>query len=142
MSKYVAVGTASPGLKVGTTDLSDHVRSVQVQMTAEDVDLTAMGAVSREHAPGLRDDRFVINFFQDFASSKVDATLSALVGVAAGTSVIAYANGTTASSTAPSYTMVGVLLDYNPIDVEIGAASQTAVTFVPAAGSFITRGTA
>lgn len=142
MSKYVAVGTASPGVKVGGTDLSDHVRSVQVSMTAEDIDLTAMGAVSREHAPGLRNDQITINFFQDFAASKVDAVLSALVGVAAGSTVIAYANGTTASSTAPSYTMVGVLLDYNPIDVEIGAASQTSVTFVPAPGSFISRGTA
>jgi hypothetical protein len=141
MSKYVAVGTASPGLTVGGTDLSNHVRQINVQMTAEDVDLTAMGATSREHAPGLRDDRIVITVFQDFAASSIDATLSPLVGVAAGATIIAYANGTTATSTSPKWTMVGVLLDYNPLDVEIGSASQTQITFVPAAGSSITRGT-
>jgi len=142
MPKYVATGTLAPGLKVGGSDLSDHVRSIDVQMTAADVDITAMGAVSLEHAPGLRDDRFTITFFQDFDASKVDAVLSPLIGVAAGTTVVAYAHGVTASSTAPSYTMVGVLLDYHPIALGApGEASQTPVTFVPAPGSYITRAT-
>lgn len=142
MPIYVATGTQSPGLKVGGTDLSDHVRQIEVNMSADDVDITAMGATSKAHAPGLRDDKITVQFFQDFASSKVDATLNSLVGSATGATIIAYANGVTASSTAPSYTMVGCLFDYNPIDVEIGNASQTTVTFMPAQGSYITRGTA
>ena len=142
MPAFVAVGSASPGLKVNAVDLSDHVRTLSVKMEAEDVDLTAMGAVSRTHAPGLRDDEISGTFFQDYASAKVDATLSALVGGAAGCTVIAYANGVTASATAPSYTMVGVLLAYDPIDTEIGSASMTPFSFKPAPGSFITRGTA
>lgn len=142
MSKYVAVGTSSPGLTVGGTDLSDHVRSIAVRMNSADIDLTAMGATSQEHAPGLRDDRIEVTFFQDFAASKVDATLSAIQGNATGTTVIAYTAGTTATSTNPKYTMVGVLLDYSPLDVEIGTASQTPVVFVPAPGSSLTRATA
>lgn len=141
MAIYVATGTSSPGLKVGGTDLSDHVRQIEVNMSADDVDITAMGATSHAHAPGLRDDKITVQFFQDFAASKVDASLNTLVGSATGATIIAYANGTTATATAPSYTMVGILLDYSPIDVEIGNASQTTVTFVPAAGSSITRGT-
>src|SRR3954465_8077314 len=103
MASEIAAGTNSPGIKVGGTTLSDHVRSIEVQMNTEDVDLTAMGAVSRTHGPGLRDDRIIVNFFQDYAASKVDAIVSALVGVAAGTTIIAYAHGDTATSTAPSY---------------------------------------
>ncbi len=129
-------------LSVGGTVLSDHVRSLDVQMTAEDIDLTAMGAVSREHAPGLRDDRFTLELFQDFASSKVDATLSPLVGSATGATIIAAYNGSTFSATNPSYTMVGVLLEYHPINGEVGAANMTPVEFVPAAGSYIQRATA
>lgn len=141
MAKEIAAGGLSPGLKVGGTDLSDHVQKITVQMNTEDVDLTAMGAVSREHGPGLRNDMIEVVFFQDFQPSKVDAVVSALVGVAAGATIIAYAHGVTASSTAPSYTMVGFPLTYDPIDVQVGAASQTTVQFVPSPGGYIVRGT-
>lgn len=142
MAIYVLAGAASPGLKVGTTDLSDHVRSIEVQLNYADVDTTAMGAVSQTHSPGLRDDRITVNFFQDFAASKVDATIIAIAGSTTGATIIAYANGTTASSTAPSYTMVASPFDYSPINGEVGAASQTSVTFLPVAGSYIQRATA
>jgi hypothetical protein len=142
MAIYVMAGAQSPGLKVGGTDLSDHVRSIEVQMNYADVDTTAMGAVSQTHSPGLRDDRITVNFFQDFASSKVDATIVGLAGSTSGATIQAFANGVTASSTAPSYTMVGSPFEYSPINGEIGAASQTSVTFLPVAGSYITRATA
>jgi hypothetical protein len=143
MPIYVATGSLAPGLKVGGTDLSDHVKAIEVQENAADVDTTAMGAISQTHSPGLRDDRIVVTFFQDFAASKVDATISALQGSTTGATIIAYANGTTASSTAPSYTMVGSPFDYSPINLGgPGEASTTQVTFLPVAGSYLTRGTA
>jgi hypothetical protein len=143
MPIYVATGTSAPGLKVNGVDLSDHVQQIQVQENSADVDTTAMGAVSQTHAPGLRDDRIIVTFFQDFASAKVDATISPLQGSASGATIIAYANGVTASSTAPSYTMVGSPFDYSPINLGgPGQASTTQVTFLPVAGSSITRGTA
>ena len=129
-------------LKIGTYDASSHVRSLDVQMNAEDVDLTAMGAVSREHGVGLRDDMISGELFQDFASSQVDSVLAALVGSSTGATIIAAYNGSTISSTNPSYTMVGVLLEYHPINGEVGAANMTPFSFVPAAGSYITRATA
>ena len=144
MAIYVATGTSAPGLKVGGTDLSDHVHAIEVVMNSDDVDVTAMGATSHQHAPGLRDDRIIVTFFQDFAASKVDATLNPMVSATTGTTVIAYANGTTASATAPSYTCPMVLLDYSPINLGApGDASQTQVTFVPAQGATgISRATA
>jgi len=136
MSIYVATGTSAPGLKVGGTDLSDHVKAIEVQMNSDDVDVTAMGATSKQHAPGLRDDRIIVTFFQDFAASKVDATLNTLVGSTTGATIIAYANGTTATSTAPSYTMVGAPYEYSPINLGApGEASTTQVTFLPVAGT-------
>lgn len=144
MGIYVATGSNQPGLKVGSTDLSDHVHSIEVQMNADDVDVTAMGgSVSHQHAPGLRDDRIIVEFFQDFAANKVDQTLMPLVNATVGTTIIAYANGTSASSTAPSWTCPMVLLDYSPLNVGApGEASTTQVTFVPAQGATgIARGT-
>jgi hypothetical protein len=144
MPFYVTTGTSAPGLKVGSQDLSDHVHAIEVQMNVADLDVTAMGAVASQHAPGLRDDRIIVTFYQDWAASEVDATLNGLVGSAAGATIIAYANGTTASGTAPSYTMVGAPMTYSPIAVGApGEASTTQVTFMPVAGSNgITRGTA
>jgi predicted phosphoribosyltransferase len=139
MAKSVATNNY---LKVGTVDLSDHVRTMQVNMSSDDVDLTSMGAVSHQHAPGLRDDRISGTMFQDYASGSVDPTLVALQGSATGATIVAAYNGSTISSTNPSYTMVGVLLNYNPIDDEVGSANIVPFEFVPAAGSFITRATA
>jgi hypothetical protein len=136
MPIYVASGSLAPGLKVNAVDLSDHVKAIEVQMNTDDVDVTAMGATSKQHAPGLRDDRIIVTFYQDFASSKVDATLNPLQGSSTGATIIAYANGVTASSTAPSYTMIGAPYEYSPINLGgPGEASTTQVTFLPSAGT-------
>lgn len=124
-----------------SVDLSDHVESVEIDMSAEDVDITAMGATSRTHAPGLRDDKVVINYYQDFASNKVDATHSALLGVAAGATLIVKPTSGSPSTTNPSYTVTAIILNYKPLDGKVGGASMTEVTYLPAAGSSITRAT-
>lgn len=142
MAFYIATGATAPGLTVGGVDLSDHVQSIEVPYSYEPVDVTAMGATSKASSPGLRDDKIVVTFFQDFASAKVDATLNPLVGSASGATVIAYASGTSASSTAPKYTLLAWLSEYSPINVGApGEASTTQVTFLPVAGQSITRGT-
>ena len=75
-------------LTVAGTDLSDHVREIKINMSAEDLDATAMGATSRAHAVGLRDDSIEVTFLQDYAASKVDATLAPLVSTTAGFSIV------------------------------------------------------
>lgn len=128
-------------LSYNAVDLSDHVRSVTVSMASEDVDLTGMGSDSRTHAPGLRDDRVEVEFLQDFASSKVDQTLSTYVGDATGAALLIRPTSSAVSTTNPSYTMTAILLDYQPIAGTVGEANTINVTFLPAAGSAITRAT-
>lgn len=128
-------------LVFNSIDLSDHVRSVTVTMSSEDVDITAMGATARAHTPGLRDDRVEVEFFQDYAASKVDQTLAGYVGNATGATLVVKPVATTVSSTNPSYTMTAILLDYQPLSGTVGDANTNNVTFVPAAGSSITRAT-
>jgi hypothetical protein len=142
MAIEILAGGTSPGLKIGGTDLSDHVRQIEVQMNYADVDTTAMGAVSQTHSPGLRDDRVIVQFFQDYQASKVDATISGLAGSTTGATIQVFAHGVTAASTAPSYTFVGSPFEYSPINGEVGNANETTVTFLPVAGSYITRATA
>lgn len=127
---------------VNSVDLSNRVRSIRVSMNAEDLDGTAMGALSRAHVPGLRDDRVEATFFQDHAAGNVDPTLSALVGNATGVTVVVKPTSAAVSATNPSYTVTAILLDYQPADVEVGNLSMVNAVFVPAPGSSIVRATA
>lgn len=136
------VGASSFKVTVAGTDLTNHVKSVTINQEYDDVEITAMGATSHAHTPGLRDDSIDIEFFQDFAASSVDQTINPLLGSSTGGTVIIIAGGTAASSTTPSFTLVGIPFTYTPIDGSVGEASMTKVTFRPAAGQSITRATA
>lgn len=136
MAKYICTDVS---LKVGGTDLSNHVKSATVSMNVDDVELTAMGATSHEHGSGLRDDSIDIEFYQDFAASSVDVILAALVGSNTGATIVTKPTSATVNNTV--YTMVGIPFTYSPIDASVGDASMTKVTFKPAAGGAIVRST-
>lgn len=139
MAKFVATNYS---LVVNSVDLSNRVRSMIVSMKAEDVDLTTMGATSREHGFGLRDDRINVTLFQDHASGSVDATLSTMAALGStGAVVTCKPVATTVSTTNPSFSGTFVLLGYDPINATVGEAGTIDVEFVPAAGSSITRAT-
>lgn len=139
MAKFVATNYS---LVVNSVDLSDHVKSLTVSMKAEDVDLTAMGATSREHGFGLRDDKISATFFQDHALAKVDITLAAMQALGStGAVVTAKPTSSSVSTTNPSFSGTFVLLGYDPINATVGEAGMIEVEFVPAAGSYITRAT-
>lgn len=125
-----------------SVDLSDHVESVTIDMSYDDVEITAMGATAHSFTPGLRQDTITVNFFQDFAAGKVDATINPQLGSTTGAALVVKPTSAAVSSTNPSYTMTAVPFSYNPLDGSVGEASQTSVEFRPAAGGAITRATA
>lgn len=138
MAKHVLTDAT---VTVNGVALSDHVESVEINQEYEDVDLTAMGAAAREHGKGLRSDSITINFFQDFAASSLDQTLSPLVTSTSGFAVVIKPTSAAVSTTNPSYSMTSLLFTYSPINAGIGEANQTSVQFLPAAGGSIVRAT-
>lgn len=130
------------GLKVAGTDLTNHVQSIEISEEWDEVDVTAMGDSAKTTLLGIQDASMKVTFFQDFAASSVDSVLNPLAGSNTGFTVVAYANGTTATATSPSYTMVAVLPSYQPISGGVGEASMIDVTFRNASSAGITRGTA
>lgn len=126
-------------LTVNGVDLSDHVREIEINMSAEDLDATAMGAVSKAHAVGLRDDRVEVTFLQDYAAAKVDATLAPLVGSSTPFTIAAKPSSAATSSSNPSYTLSALLFEYTPIAAEVGQISLPKVGFLPAPGQSIVR---
>jgi hypothetical protein len=122
-----------------SVDLSDHVESVEIDFAYDDVEITAMGATAKAYAPGLRDDKITVNFYQDFALAEVDQTLNSFLGSAAGASLVVKPAAGTTSSVNPAYTMTATLYSYQPLSAKVGEASMTSVEFRPAAGSAIVR---
>lgn len=137
------LGVGSTALKVtyNAVDLTDHVKSVTINMDYNDVEITAMNATSVAHSPGLRDDSIEIEFYQDFASSSVHSTINSYLGSASGATLIVQSNGGTVSSTWPKFTLLSSPYTYQPLAGSVGDASMTTVTFMPAASSAITVGT-
>lgn len=115
---------------INGVNLSDHVKEVEVVMTAADIDVTAMGANGHQHLAGIRDDKFSITFFSDFASASVHATL--MGPFASGTSFVTvqvWANGSTSSATNGCFQGTCIILDYSPINGGVGDASMTQIEF-------------
>jgi len=118
-------------ISVNGVDLSLFARQVEVTTGAADVESTTMGAsgVGRIGG-GLRDEKFVVTWAQDFASAKVDATLWPLYSGGTSHVVIVRPTSAEASSTNPAFTGTCYLLDYVPLAGKTGDLAEATSTFV------------
>jgi len=126
-------------LSVAGTDLSDHVRSVTVDAGQNMADDTAMGDAFVSNAAGLATWSVSVEFLQDYALSKVDATLEPLLGVGNTAALVVKPTSSSVSSTNPSYSGTGILESYNPIGGSVGDQAMASATFQSA--SALTRAT-
>lgn len=124
---------------LGGTDLSDHVRSVTLNMSYDELDDTAMGDSHRSRLAGLGDASITLEFNQDFAASEVDATIWSNLGSTA--AIVVAANGSTISSTNPSYTGTFLINEYPPLDGSVGDLATVSVTWPLADGDGIAKAT-
>ena len=71
----------NPVITVNAVDLSDHVTSVTIDDSTADIDTTNFGSSGNHtRVAGLKDGGITIEFQQDYASGKTDATLWAARG--------------------------------------------------------------
>ena len=117
-------------LTVNGVDLSDHVQSVTLNYEAELQDDTVMGDTTRSNIGGLKNWSMDVQFVQDFAASKVDATLFSIVGSAV--TVILIPVNATVTATNPSYTGTGIIGSYSPLGNSVGDLAVSPVTIAPA----------
>jgi hypothetical protein len=114
---------------IDTTDLSDHVESVTLSVSADSIELTGMGSTAREYGAGLTDGSLSVTFFQDYAASEVDVTLFTLVGAAAFACTVKPTSAAI-SATNPEYQFSAILTDYSgPVDASVGDAAKASATF-------------
>lgn len=128
-------------IELAGVNISALCREVQVELKADDVDVTAMGAGGHTHLPGLRDDKITITAYSDFSASTGLDALVAPVFYAGGTITCwTLPVGSTASATNPRFGGTFGLLTYTPIGGAAGDAAMTPVELVPFSGT-ISRST-
>ena len=116
------------------TNISGLIREVSVELSADDVDVTAMGAGGHGHLAGIRDDKFTFTAYSDFTSSGLHSVLSTKF-VSAGTyEVKVTPSGSTIGTANPMFIGYCPALSYNPISGAVGDAAMTPVE-MPANGT-------
>lgn len=126
-------------VKIAGVDLSNHVKQVTVNYSAELKDKTAMNMAGRAKLPGLLDYSLDIQLFQDFANASVDQTVFSLVGTQCNFEV--RPTSANASVTNPKYTGNGVVESYQPVAGTVGDEALTAVKIMGGDGAALARGT-
>lgn len=129
-----APGPANPtvsGTISSTTDWSDHIKQVSINLTRANVDFTNFGAGGFvENKPGLAGMDVTISFFNDFAATNVDATF----GAAAIAGTLLYFDFKATSSARgtgnPSYVCALYVASYPPLAAQVGSAAETSIGFM------------
>lgn len=116
------------GVKVNTVDLSDHVQSITLNRTFDELEVTAMGDSGHKYVKGLEASSVTIDFLNDTASASVLATLQAAWGTNV-TVVLLQTKGTAVSATNPLYTMTCLVNNTTDINGATGDLSTQSVTW-------------
>jgi hypothetical protein len=129
------------GVKVNTVDLSDHVTSVTLNRSFNELSVTAMGDTGEKYVKGLETSNVSISFLNDTASANVLATLQAAWGTSV-TVVLLQEKGTAVSATNPLYTMTCLVNNTTDINGGVGDLGTQDVTWtVNGAVAVATTGT-
>jgi hypothetical protein len=134
LAKFVLTDAS---VTLNSVDLSDHVASVTLDITADEIMTTSMGETFQSRTGGLKTGTLSIDFQQDFAASEVDATLWPLLGST--TAFVVKPTSDAVSSTNPSYSGSVLVNQHIPVANAVGELATMSVSF-PTSGT-ITRST-
>lgn len=127
---------------VNAVDVSNHVQSVAIESTRDEVDVTSMGDTSKEIVLGLGDVTFTITVFNDYAVGNIDSQMFALHTTNTPFAVeVRPVNGARSTSN-PGYTITALLPQYHPIQGSVADAVTTDLVFRNAAQTGLQRQTA
>ena len=129
------------GFKINTTgstyiDLTDHVVSISINRTFDELDVTAMGQLGHAVISGLESSSISIDLLNDDSAGQVMSVLNGLVGTVAAfkivqtaTSIAALSSTATISATNPLYTGSVLVNKITPVAGKIGDVAVQSLTF-------------
>jgi hypothetical protein len=116
------------GVKVNSVDLSDHVQSITLNRSFEELTVTAMGDSGQKFVKGLEASSVTIDFMNDTAAGETLATLQAAWGTNV-TVVLLQEKDTAVSATNPLYTMTCLVNNTTDINGAVGDLGMQSVTW-------------
>lgn len=128
-----------PFFSVDGVDLSDRVESLTLTYEVGAESATAGGDVTENMLPALFNWGVEVNFRQDYAAAKVDATLFAKVGT--NSALVIRPTVAVVSATNPQFTGTGLLTNYTPLGGSVGSTIDAPATWVPGDGAALGRAT-
>ena len=130
----VYVDTNLYGL-INAVDLNDHIDTLGLELDGNVVTRTNMSSGGwDEFIGGLKNGKLTINFHQDFAAAKVNATIFPIFNT-----VVAFEVRSTSaarSTTNPAFTGSVLISQYAPISGKVGDLGQVSVSW-PTTGAVI-----
>lgn len=135
MTKFAATDYA---ITINGTSFATNLNSVELALSADDLETTAFGGEWRTRIAGLKSGSLTLNFMQDFGASSVDATLYPLFGSQA--TVVIKPTSSAVGTTNPAYTAVCLVTQYSPFASSVGDIATLSVTW-PTSGT-VSRATA
>ena len=125
-------------INIAGTDFSDSIAAVTLDVSREQLEITAFGDSARRYIGGLQDSSVTLSFHQDFASGSVDETIWTNLG---GTvAIVLKPTSGSVTSSNPSYTFNALVVQSTPFASNVGDLATMDITW-PVDGA-ITRGTA
>ena len=112
---------------VNAVDLSDHVSSVTLNRSFDELEVTAMGDSGHKFVKGLEASSVTIDFLNDTATSEVLQTLQATWGTS--TTVTLKQTSAATSATNPLYTMTCLVNGTTDINGAVGDLGTQSVTW-------------
>jgi len=130
-------------IDVDGTEFKDHISSITVETTDDEVDGTNFGSVNKETLKGLGDATITVHFQQDFDAGSVDAVLWPLKQSEDPFPIVVKPKDAAVSATNPAYQLAeSLLFGYSPLAGAVGELSGTDVAFRNAGSAGLERLTA
>lgn len=115
-------------ITINSVDLSTLANQVTLTYEKEAVESTAFGDTGRRYVGGLQNITVDIEFMQDFAATKVEATVFPLVGTS--TTIVIKPTSAAVSTTNPTYTISNTYLAaHTPVSGTVGELATTSLSF-------------
>ena len=116
-------------VSVAGVDLSSYVQSVTVEYAVEPIGVDSMGSNGHLFISGLQNNSVAITFNQDFAATKVAATLDGQIGLGT-TAIVIKPTSAATSATNPSYSIANAFLaGTQPVAGSVGDLAQMSASF-------------
>lgn len=115
-------------LTVNSVDLSDHLRSSQLNGSGDTLDKTAMGQTARTFLVGLLNWSTSVEFNDDLAASDVDVTLYNAFKGRVAVPIAWRAENDTISATNPEFQYSSLINEYN-IGGAVGALATKSLNW-------------